>query len=182
MSNALQKLLLATGLVVGGFSLYIIAPTSTPTEVKNLALAEGCVARAAEAEFTVNAAGRLWLADAGIAVPQYVRLQFPVGICAGSNDAILPDLPFKKLSLLRLEDITTTPCADRPGVCTLWGNDRPFKVAVHQCAWKPNAGAACTKTDGGNPGVENTMRPGTYVGAGCVKKSCVEMAGESSRP
>lgn len=50
------------------------------------------------------------------------------------------------------------------------------------CAWKPNAGAACTKLDGGNPGVENTMQPGQWIGAGCVRKSCIEIAGDSSAP
>lgn len=55
--------------------------------------------------------------------------------------------------------------------------EKPFP-----CAWKPNAGATCTKLDGGNPGVQNTMQPGQWVGAGCVRKSCIEIAGDSSAP
>lgn len=50
------------------------------------------------------------------------------------------------------------------------------------CAWKPNAGATCTRLDGGNPGVQNTMQPGQWTGAGCVRKACVEIAGDSSAP
>lgn len=52
--------------------------------------------------------------------------------------------------------------------------------AMFPCAWKPNAGAACTKMDGGDPGVENTMSE--WVGAGCVRKACLEVAGDTSAP
>lgn len=47
------------------------------------------------------------------------------------------------------------------------------------CAWKPTAGARCTKADGGNPGVHNTMQPGEFAGPNCVRKACVLFAGES---
>ncbi len=50
------------------------------------------------------------------------------------------------------------------------------------CAWKPVGGSNCTKLDGGNPGTENTMQSGDWVGAGCVRKACVEIAGTSSAP
>lgn len=55
-------------------------------------------------------------------------------------------------------------------------------TGVFPCAWKPNAGAACTLADGGNPGLQNTMQPGDWVGAGCVRKACVEVAGTPSAP
>lgn len=50
------------------------------------------------------------------------------------------------------------------------------------CAWKPRDGGVCTTLDGGDPGVENTMQPGQWAGAGCVRKACVEIAGDSSAP
>ncbi len=57
-------------------------------------------------------------------------------------------------------------------------------VDAFPCAWRPrDAGAAvCTRLDGGDPGLENTMQPGSFTGAGCQPKSCVEIAGESSAP
>ena len=53
---------------------------------------------------------------------------------------------------------------------------------VFPCAWKPNAGATCTRLDGGNPGLENTMLENEWVGAGCQRKACLEVAGDSSAP
>lgn len=213
MSPALRALLTATGVTVAGFGVYFVAPGANPDEVRATALADGFVARAAEAEFSLTPAGRAWLADAGITAPAYARLQFPVGlglgkeshVCTGfrlndggstgevnpdggsecsdgGNVVILPDLPFQLLRRVRFEDLDVATCASRPNVCPLWGTARPFRVTAHSCAWKPSAGAVCTKSDGGNPGVENTMQPGTWVGAGCRPKSCVEIAGESSAP
>lgn len=37
-------------------------------------------------------------------------------------------------------------------------------------------------TDGTNPGIENTMQPGTFAGPQCVLKACTEIAGDSSAP
>ncbi len=182
MSPTLRNLLLATGVTVGGVAIFIIAPGANPDEVKLQALGEGCVARAAETEFSITEEGRAWLEDAGLPAPQYARMQFPVGLCLDAGTAILPDLPYRKLRYVRLESADVASCASRPGVCGLWGNARPFKLVPHQCAWKPTAEADCAIWDGGDPGVENTMRAGVFVGAGCVKKSCVEIAGESSRP
>lgn len=53
---------------------------------------------------------------------------------------------------------------------------------VFPCAWKPNDGAACSLVDGGSPGTANTMQPGDWVGAGCQRKACTEVAGDSSAP
>lgn len=55
-------------------------------------------------------------------------------------------------------------------------------AAPHPCAWKPTAGAACARVDGGDPGERNTMQPGEWAGAGCVRKACVEIAGTTSDP
>lgn len=55
-------------------------------------------------------------------------------------------------------------------------------TSAFPCAWKPSAGATCTRVDGGNPGVENTMQAGQWAGAGCVRKACTEVAGDSSAP
>lgn len=185
MSPTLRNMLFATSVVVGGFAVYLIAPGTDANDVKLTALGQGCVARAAETEFAVTDEGRAWLADAGIVAPEYVRLQFPVGLCPDAGAAILPDLPYRKLRFVRLESADVTACGARPGVCALWGNSRPFKVVSHRCAWKPNASADCMlRRDGGtvDPGVENTMQPGDFVGTGCVLKSCTEIAGETSAP
>ncbi len=187
MSPALRNLLIATGVVVSGAALYVVRGNTDPNEVRLLALGDGCVARAAEAEFSITVAGRAYLLDAGINAPRYARLQFPVGLCVGGeadggNTVILPDLPTQHLRQIRLEDGDVASCASRPGVCTLWGDARPFKVTTHACAWKPDAGAACTQIDGGSVGVENTMQPGRFAGADCRRKSCNEIAGESSAP
>ncbi len=54
-------------------------------------------------------------------------------------------------------------------------------AAINQpCAWKPAGGSNCTRGDAGDPGFENVMQPGDWVGAGCVRKSCVIVAGDSN--
>lgn len=187
MSPALRNLLLATAAIVGGFGVYLVAPGSNADAVRIAALGDGFVVRAAEAEFSVTPAGRGWMADAGLVAPAYVRLQFPVGVglgkeVDGGNAIIIPEFPSSRLRRVRFEDLDVMPCAARPSVCQLWGTPLPFRVTPHLCAWRPSAVAACTRLDGGSPGVENTMQPGAWVGSGCVVKSCVEIAGEDSRP
>jgi hypothetical protein len=51
-------------------------------------------------------------------------------------------------------------------------------LAKAPCAWKPNKTAACFTKDGGDPGVANTLQPGYWQGAGCVRKACVIFAGQ----
>lgn len=187
MSAALRNLLVAVGLTVGVSTLYVVAPGADPDEVRLLALGDGFVARVAEAEFSLSPAGRAWLADAGVTAPAYARLQFPIGLGAGKeadggNVIILPDLPLWALQRVQIADVNLATCAARPNVCPLWGAARPFRVALHVCAWRPTAGAACTTLDGGNPGVRNTMQPGQWAGAGCQRKACVVIAGEDSSP
>ncbi len=46
------------------------------------------------------------------------------------------------------------------------------------CAWKPNAGAACTRVDGGVALTQSVMDPGQWAGLGCVRRSCVQIAGD----
>lgn len=62
-----------------------------------------------------------------------------------------------------------------------WPSFATTPVAL-TCAWKPVGGSNCVRLDGGDPGNENTMQPGQFVGAGCVLKSCWEFAGDSSAP
>lgn len=52
------------------------------------------------------------------------------------------------------------------------------------CAWRPEGvkPSTCTKVDGGDPGDENTMLEGQWVGAGCKRKACVKLAGERDQP
>ncbi len=51
------------------------------------------------------------------------------------------------------------------------------------CASRPAGvkASTCTKLDGGDPGDSNTMQAGQWVGAGCVRKACVIMAGEAEK-
>ncbi len=55
-------------------------------------------------------------------------------------------------------------------------------VGTFPCAWRNDAGATCGFVDGGEPGLQNTMQAGQWVGAGCWRKSCVEVAGDTSAP
>jgi hypothetical protein len=67
-------------------------------------------------------------------------------------------------------------------------DDNGFPIFTTQsvqypCAWKnPDAGGVCTLTDGGDPGLFNTMQPGAFTGAGCQRKSCSEFQGDTSAP
>lgn len=47
-----------------------------------------------------------------------------------------------------------------------------------------STGASCNTVPGGTPIPKsgNTLRPGTFTGAGCIKKPCVELAGAPSMP
>lgn len=57
-----------------------------------------------------------------------------------------------------------------------------LKLAKAPCAWKPTKTARCYRVtaDGGtaDPGVANTMQPGTFTGPECKRKSCVIFAGQ----
>jgi len=54
------------------------------------------------------------------------------------------------------------------------------RVTQPPCGWRPVGMSAglCRRTGGEDPGVENTMQPGGWLGAGCVRKSCIKYAGE----
>lgn len=70
------------------------------------------------------------------------------------------------------------------------GNLGPNEFAVvplDLCACAPRDGGACQRRieDGGfvsAVGWNNTLGPGEFQGAGCVRKACGEMAGETSWP
>lgn len=183
MTPALRALVFATALSIGGFSVYRVKVGIDDVQLRNEAVDAGFVARSAEATFRVTPEGQAWLQDAGLAAPRYARLQFPVGVRGASNEALLPSFRPDFLRFVDESEIDVGTCASRPGVCPLFGDARPFRVVAHACAWKPNAGAACARllTDGGtmNPGVENTMQPGQWVGAGCARTPCTVVAGES---
>ncbi len=51
------------------------------------------------------------------------------------------------------------------------------------CAWRPigTVKSLCTKIDGGDPGFENTMQNGQWVGVGCVRKACVVVSGQPDK-
>ena len=181
MNKNLLALLVALGVSVGGIALYGVKEDVPNWQLRAEALDAGCVARAAEAEILLTPFGRAWLADAGLNAQKYARLQFPVALC-GDAGAILPDLPPRAMNLFRPGSVSVTACAARPGVCPLFGEDRPFRLVPNVCAWRPRGAKDCTKVDGGNPGDENTMQPGEFAGPGCVRKACVEVAGESSAP
>jgi hypothetical protein len=181
MKPNLAALLVALSVSVGGITLYGVKEDVPDWQLRAEALDAGCVARAAEAELLLTPFGQAWLADAGLNPQKYARLQFPVAVC-GDAGVILPDLPKKALNLFRPGATSVTTCAARPGVCQLFGNDRPFKLVPNVCAWKSPDAGNCAKADGGNPGFLNTMQPGEFVGAGCILKACVEVAGESSAP
>ena len=176
-------LLLSLGVSVGGFDLHMAREGSDPVVIRNHAQDAGCVARAAEVEASITPAGQLWLADAGLPAAQHARLQFPVGLCAAQGLAILPDLPLSKLRAMRLRDVDVATCAARPNVCGLWGNDRPFRIALHSCAWRPTDAGTCGRIspDGGAPvdfGTRNTLQPGQWQGAQCSRKVCGILSGE----
>lgn len=181
MKKSLLALLVATGVTIGGVSLYAVKPGVTDRELQAATADAGCVSRAAEAEFLVSKEGQQWLDDAGLKAPKYARMQFPVAVC-GDAGIILPQLPKRDLDLFQVKAISLTTCAARPGVCQKAGEDRPFVLVPNVCAWRPKGAKDCTKVDGGNPGDENTMQPGEFAGPGCVRKACVEVAGESSAP
>ncbi|MCX6951339.1 MAG: hypothetical protein NTV51_04025 [Verrucomicrobia bacterium] len=181
MKPNLAALLVALGVSVGGIALYGVKDDVPNWEIRAAALDAGCVARAAEGEFLIRPAGRAWLLDAGINAPKYARIQFPVAVC-GDAGVILPDLPTGKIDFFNPKDISIATCGARPGVCPLFGEDRPFKLVAKVCAWKSRDAGNCTRSDGGDPGWENTMQPGQFAGAGCILKACVEVAGDSSAP
>ncbi len=115
-----------------------------------------------ECPFRIGARARALAADAGFSMPagNYVQLQ----LVAMRRPAIDGGFAF--------------------GIATKdngWPMDA-VATGTFPCAWKPTAFAACTKIDGGNPGVTNTMQAGMWAGAGCVRKACTEMAGTGSAP
>ena len=184
MNPTLMALLVATGLRFGSYAIYEPAEGADPKVIQAVALDAGFVARVAEGEFRIR--DTAWATDGGFA-GHYVRLQFPIGVGVGLNTdggnvILYPDLPERLITEVRAADFSVGTCAARPGVCPLYGRQRPFVVVPHLCAWKPNTGAACVRLDGGNPGVANTMQPGQWIGAGCALKACVEIAGDSSAP
>lgn len=73
-----------------------------------------------------------------------------------------------------------TDCAD-PKACASQDIEAAAQPIADSCAWRPKGGIDCTRADGSNPGDENTMMPGAYSGAGCVKKSCYVIAGQGDK-
>jgi hypothetical protein len=58
--------------------------------------------------------------------------------------------------------------------------DGGVTIAEHECACRVDGGE-CT-VNGRPAPYGNTLEPRTWSGAGCVRKSCVELQGESSWP
>jgi hypothetical protein len=121
-----------------------------------------CLLRLVECPVRLGQRARNQAADAGVAFPagKYHQVQFVAVRCAAAGGGFSLGVPVDDAGF-PVNAVSSVP---------------------HPCAWKPTAGATCARADGGNPGVENTMQPGNWVGAGCVRKACVEFAGESSAP
>ncbi len=147
-----------------------------------------CVVTACNA-LECDQAGNL-LADAGFpnALRRFIECPFRVGqrarnLGADAGFTFASASPYQQLKVIAIRQ----PAADGGFAFGIPTNDNGWpaysvSVGTFPCAWKPTAGAACTQSDGGNPGVQNTMQPNLWAGAGCVRKACTEIAGTPSDP
>lgn len=146
-------------------------------EVVDKALCSVSVCNSAACQTALNI-----LADGGVTdatmrfVECPVRLAQQVRNLAADAGTALPATKYAQMRLTAMR---------RNGVLGIAVDDGGWPIhavlsIASPCAWKPSAGAACSKVDGGDPGVENTLQPGEWVGAACVRKSCVVVAGDDN--
>lgn len=138
--------------------------TQQCTSAENILADAGstCTARFIDCPIRVGPKARALAADAGVALTaaRYQQIRLIALRCPTAGGGFALGIPVTDAGW-PFFDVTPRP---------------------HLCAWKPRDGGVCTTLDGGNPGFENTMQPGQFAGAGCVLKSCVEIAGETSAP
>lgn len=122
-----------------------------------------CSIKMVDCPVRVGARARNLAADAGLRIPagRYQEMRFIAMRCPGVDGGLAFGVP-----------------VDDAG----WPTFAASVVAL-PCAWKSrDGGPACTKSDGGDPGFENTMQPGKFAGTDCQPKLCNEFAGDSSAP
>lgn len=178
MNSKLKALLVAVGtLVVGGVAYTVNLPKP---DADRADLVDAGILACDPVVVRVRArvpppALRARLADAGLDVPdltlpdggtkprRYTQVTMRARLCG--TDLVLPiqdDLDvFGQVELLT--DAGLGPA--RPQV-------------DEQCACRRRGGVCRQRSDGGVVPLDTELQPGTFVGAGCVPKSCGEVAGE----
>lgn len=187
MNKKLRSLLVLVGtVIVGGTSYELFKVDKPDTKVDDLldgGIGRGCTLMALSCTSMLSDEAIADLKSNKVS-GKYGEIAFPVYRCDGAL-VYPPAFPMNKtLGKALFEDAKCelTPCPDPDGVCNQFDKAKPIVVKDHKCAWRPLGGTNCTRIDGGNPGDQNTMGPGQFTGTGCVRKACVEIAGETSTP
>lgn len=207
MKKLLGLLVIGGSLTVGGVLYRLAAPDVgvTLAELRDAGIADYCDPVLAVCPFVLTDEGRGLALDAGLIdgghFGRYLQTVTPVFSCVaqvalkGIEQARIVDGGFAFLVFPQLPKVATrkafdfdasactvVPCAQFPGICGKAAKATPFEVLPLPCKWKAYDAGACTFTDGGDPGVENTYPAAQLVGPGCVRKACLEIAGIPSDP
>lgn len=179
--SKLRSLLIAVGTIaVAGVSvvLFVPEPGVTRAELLDAGLDE-CTPVLLRCAPQLTEEGQAELADSGMAnLGAYPALDLRGWVCDGG--VVLPPLPPRLVRHLRFFaddgcEVVDGGCGDGQ-VCS---GARLFRVAQHRCAC--STGADCF-VGGQDAGTGYTLPAGSWAGAGCRRKVCVEVSGVSSWP
>lgn len=188
-TDKLKALYIVIATVAIGGTVYtakLPKPDTTRADVIDGGIAQ-CPRRHLICDVRVSEEGKNLLRDAGVNLAnlrRYASVRVRARACDqedGGVAVLLPPMPFAS----RLDDLPPfhvvdwaqcDPVAhdgtDQPG----W---EPVARAQSRCLWKQaDAGANCTRLDGGDPGVWNSYPRNQLTGADCQRAPCVVLAGE----
>lgn len=194
-------------MTIGGIAYRLATPGDgvTLAELRDAGIADYCAPMVAVCPFVMTDDGLGFARDAGLIdgghFGRYLQTVTPVFSCVapvtpksveharavdgGIAFVVFPAMPkaaAKKAFEFDMSACRLVPCAQFAGVCGKAAKSIPFEVLPLPCKWKALDAGACTFTDGGDPGIENTYPAASLTGPGCVRKACVEIAGMSSDP
>jgi len=182
MTPKLKALLVTVGVLVAGGTLYTVNLPKPDTDRADLV--DAGIAACDPVVVRVRAripppALRARLADAGLDVPdmtrpdggirprRFTQVTMRARLCG--NDLVLP---IQANGETGLEVFGEAELLTDAGL----GPARP--QVDEQCACRRRGGVCRLRSDGGLVPFDTELQPGTFVGAGCVAKSCGEIAGE----
>lgn len=173
----MNKIILATGsaILVAGIVLRIVFGQDAPQgATKELVTITAYMPDTAKAEYTKE--GTSFSSQT-----KYVTFKSNAWFDARGNVLGLPKMPdgMVVLSVTR----GSGGCAD-PAACATGAKYAPAVETDFPCAC--NSGSNCTVLDGSGKSVAAplgiTMNAGTFSGAGCIPKACIEVTGTTSWP
>lgn len=166
MTSAMKKWVIGPLAVIAGLAVYIVLPTADRADLVD-AGAAACSPVLVRCEIYNENTGN------------YRTVQTKALKCG--TDLVLPRVP-ARISVFRVDncDILDPNGCNDPTAC-VDGDTASFKADVDRCGCAADP-ATCTWTGGSPTPKGTTFDPGTWSGAGCVRKPCGEIHGLNTMP